>query len=145
VISNLVNHGTVLLNYRLGDLATIVPEQCGCGRTTRILSELEGRSQEFVRLADGSMVSPTMLCDVVDPYREIIRFQLVQVERDRFDLQLVCPDEETFDRVATPLRADVSRLLAGASVTPTYHDSAGAPQVGKVTRISALPVEDATP
>jgi phenylacetate-CoA ligase len=143
VISNLVNRGTVLLNYRLGDHATIVTEECSCGRTTRLLSELEGRAQEFVRLPDGSLVSPTMLADAIEPYAEIIRYQLVQVERDRFDLQLVCVDEHAFARIADRVGADASRLLAGATVEPTYHDAAGAPQVGKITRISALASEDA--
>jgi phenylacetate-CoA ligase len=144
VISNLVNRGTVLLNYRLGDLAAIVTEPCGCGRTTRLLSELEGRAQEFVRLPDGSMVSPAMLGDVMEPYREVLRFQLVQVEPDRFDLRLVCADQQTFARVASSIGADASRLLAGAEVVPSYHDADGAPQVGKLTRISALPHGDAT-
>jgi phenylacetate-CoA ligase len=142
VISNLVNRGTVLLNYRLGDLATILTEPCVCGRTTRILSELEGRVSEFVRLQDGTMFTPAMLSDLMEPYGEVIRYQLVQVENDRFDLQLVTADEAAFARTADPLAADVSRELAGAAVEPTYHDSAASPQVGKFMRVTALPDDE---
>jgi phenylacetate-CoA ligase len=142
VISNLVNRGTVLLNYRLGDLATVVTEACGCGRTTRMLSEVEGRVSEFVRLADGSMVSPAELSDLMEPYGEVIRYQLVQVAPDRFELQLVTADEADFVRIAGPLGTDVSRLLAGARVEPTYHEAAESPQIGKFTRISLLPSEN---
>jgi phenylacetate-CoA ligase len=142
VISNLVNRGTVLLNYRLGDLATILTEPCPCGRTTRILSELEGRVSEFVRLRDGVMFTPTMLADLMEPYGDVIRYQLVQVESDRFDLQLVTADETSFARTAAPLAAEVSRRLAGAAVEPTYHDSTKSPQVGKFMRITALPSDD---
>jgi phenylacetate-CoA ligase len=142
VISNLVNRGTVLLNYRLGDLATIVTEPCGCGRTTRVLSELEGRVSEFVGLHDGTIVSPTSVWDVVQPYRDVIRYQLVQRERDRFDLQLVTADEASFARLAGPLAADVSRLLQGAEVEPTYHEAAASPELGKFMRVVALPLEE---
>jgi phenylacetate-CoA ligase len=48
VISNLINHGTVLLNYRLGDLASMPDKRCPCGRTQPLLSELEGRVQDVI-------------------------------------------------------------------------------------------------
>jgi phenylacetate-CoA ligase len=145
VISNLVNRGTVLLNYRLGDLATIVTEPCGCGRTTRLLSELEGRVSELIHLADGTMISPTEVWDVVEPYREVIRYQLVQQRRDQFDLQLVAADEAAYDRIAAPLAAGVARLLAGARVDPSYHPAETSPDLGKFKRVVALPPAETTP
>ncbi len=66
----------------------------------------------------------------------------MQVESDRFDLQLVTADETSFASVAGPLAADVSRQLGGAAVEPTYHESAKAPQVGKFMRITALPDDE---
>lgn len=41
VISNLVNRATVLLNYRLGDLAILDERSCGCGRTFPLLQFIE--------------------------------------------------------------------------------------------------------
>lgn len=41
VISNLVNGATVLLNYRLGDLAILDERSCGCGRTFPLLQFIE--------------------------------------------------------------------------------------------------------
>jgi len=38
VVSNLVNKGTVLLNYQIGDLAALLPQPCTCGRTLPLLS-----------------------------------------------------------------------------------------------------------
>lgn len=43
VVSNLVNRGTVLLNYRLGDEVSAVPEACRCGRTLPRALGLAGR------------------------------------------------------------------------------------------------------
>jgi hypothetical protein len=38
VVSNLVNRETVLLNYRLGDVAASLPDRCPCGRSLPLLS-----------------------------------------------------------------------------------------------------------
>jgi phenylacetate-CoA ligase len=62
VISNLVNRATVLLNYRLGDFARLSDERCSCGRTSRILSAVEGRVSELVHLASGDIVHPLHFC-----------------------------------------------------------------------------------
>src|SRR4030067_870432 len=40
IISNLVNRATVLLNYRLHDVAALSDELCPCGRTLALLCAL---------------------------------------------------------------------------------------------------------
>ena len=45
VVSNLVNLGTVLLRYQLGDHARITSEPCACGRPSRRVVELEGKTR----------------------------------------------------------------------------------------------------
>ena len=47
VISNLVNHGTVLLNYRLGDVAVQSEPACACGRKLPVLAQINGRRDEL--------------------------------------------------------------------------------------------------
>jgi phenylacetate-CoA ligase len=46
VISNLINRGTVLLNYCLGDLASLPLDRCPCGHALPLLSNLEGRAPQ---------------------------------------------------------------------------------------------------
>ena len=58
VISNLVNGASVLLNYPVGDVAAMSTAPCPCGRTFRSLSELEGRVEDILPLADGRFVHP---------------------------------------------------------------------------------------
>ncbi len=53
VLSNLVNRGTVLLNYRLSDVAAWAPAPCRCGRSFRLLGEIEGRIEDLLTLANG--------------------------------------------------------------------------------------------
>ena len=48
VLSNLVNRGSVLLNYRIGDLGRISTAACAAGGRTHVLADLEGRTSEYV-------------------------------------------------------------------------------------------------
>ena len=78
VISNLVNRATVLLNYRLGDLAILDEHPCECGRTFPLLQSLEGRKEEIIKLPDGNIVHPRLVWSVFKKRRDVERYQVVQ-------------------------------------------------------------------
>jgi phenylacetate-CoA ligase len=78
VASNLVNRGTVLLHYLLGDLARRLPEPCRCGRSLPLLSLVEGRATDWLRSASGRPVHPQALRGVISRLRAVRRYQLVQ-------------------------------------------------------------------
>ncbi len=78
VISNLYNRGTVLLNYRLGDLGRLATAPCACGRTLPLLEALEGRRSDVVRLADGREFAPVVVSTAfIEATRGTIQSQLV--------------------------------------------------------------------
>ena len=58
VVSNLVNRGTVVLNYRLGDVATklLAGDRCPCGRSLPMLSLIEGRQDDWLKSPAGEEV-----------------------------------------------------------------------------------------
>ncbi len=53
VVSNLVSHGTVLLNYRLGDRASWATVPCTCGRQLPLISFPQGRVTDDLVATDG--------------------------------------------------------------------------------------------
>lgn len=61
VISGLCNRGTVLLNYRLGDLGVLASEPCRCGRSLPLLDHLEGRHDEMLTLPGGRQILSAVL------------------------------------------------------------------------------------
>jgi len=141
VVSNLVNRGTVLLNYRLGDVAHIVPGRCACGRTSRLLSVIEGRVSQIVHLPDGSFVHPFAVWAPVKLLEGVVRYQLVQHEPDRFELRLVTVDRATYDSVAPRVAAELRTTLRGATVEPSYHERLEQGRGGKFSPVVALPRE----
>jgi len=111
VISNLVNRGTVLLNYRLGDIGTISNEQCPCGRTLPVLSELEGRAEDIIYLPDGGLVHPRIIWSVIKQAPEVLQYQLIQHEPGKFELRIVTADEKTYRQVIPDLLSTLQDLL----------------------------------
>ena len=78
VISNLENRATVLLNYRLGDLAILDERPCECGRTFPLLKSLEGRKEDIIELLDGNIVHPRLVWNVFKKRRHVEQYQVVQ-------------------------------------------------------------------
>ncbi len=96
VISNLVNRATVLLNYPMGDMAAISRESCPCGRTFKLISELDGRTEDILVLPDGRFIHPRTIWQVFKEEREVLQYQLIQQEPELFELQIVTLDESAF-------------------------------------------------
>jgi phenylacetate-CoA ligase len=61
VTSDLTSRGTILLNYRLGDVAAVLPERCDCGRNLPLLSHPEVRRGDWTQSRDGRVIHPSML------------------------------------------------------------------------------------
>ena len=120
VLSNLVNRGSVLLNYRIGDLGRISTAACPCGRTTQVLADLEGRTSEYVMRPDGSIAGPFIVTEALNRVPGVVRFQLVQVSRTSFELQLATIDRKVFDDGAAAAADAVREILRGYDVEAVY-------------------------
>ncbi len=70
VVSNLVNHGMVLLNYRLGDVAAQLPGSCSCGRSLPLLAPPPGRTDDLIALPSGTVIHPQAIRDLFSDERE---------------------------------------------------------------------------
>lgn len=116
VISNLVNRASVLLNYPIGDLASMPQEGCPCGRTLKLLSELEGRVEDILPLADGRFVHPRAVWEVFKADRAVLQYQLTQHEPERFELTLTTLDEPAFQQSLARALPELERLLGRGAV-----------------------------
>ncbi len=111
VISNLVNHGTVLLNYRLGDVAVQSEPACACGRTLPVLAQINGRRDDSLFLADGRILHSLLVRHIFRDRLEVLQSQVVQHEPDRFEIRLATVDQPAFERLLPALKADLLDAL----------------------------------
>jgi len=58
VCTSLVERAMPLIRYRIGDTATAAEGLCSCGRTTPIVSEISGRTHNFILGRDGRRLGP---------------------------------------------------------------------------------------
>jgi phenylacetate-CoA ligase len=77
-----------LLRYRTGDMAVPIDDPCGCGRTLPRMRIVGGRSRSYAVLADGRMVSITVV-DIPKASAAVEQFQFVQDEPGVVTLKIV--------------------------------------------------------
>ena len=123
VISNLVNRATVLLNYPIGDVATLSAQRCPCGRTLTLLTELDGRVEDMLALADGRLVHPRAIWEVFKGDAEVLQYQLIQHDQRRFALVLVTVDTPSFQRALTRALPSLERVLGPGAIIDATHRS----------------------
>jgi phenylacetate-CoA ligase len=93
VVTNLDNLAMPLLRYQNGDYLTIDDEQCSCGRSLRPVSQLEGRSREFLFRSNGDRVSGGISTYVMRHVSTVSQFQVRQESLNRIRV-LVVPEKE---------------------------------------------------
>ncbi len=126
VISNLVNHATVLLNYPMGDIAALSTERCPCGRNQRLLSEVQGRVEDMLPLPNGEYLHPRAVWSVFKDDREILQYQLIQNDLRRFELRLVTADGQAFPQVRDRAIGALRLILgSGAEIAASHHTELG--------------------
>jgi phenylacetate-CoA ligase len=104
IVSNLVNRATVLLNYRLGDLATLRPSPCPCGRTLPMLSFPAGRSDDWPILPSGQLIHPQVLRTIFTNEELIWEYQVIQSSPTHLAVSILAPKDcdhpQTRERIA---------------------------------------------
>lgn len=70
VLTSLFKEAAPVIRYRIGDIASIVPGTCRCGRTLRRLSKVKGRLDDMVKIK-GVPVYPTAIDAVLRSFPEL--------------------------------------------------------------------------
>lgn len=80
------------IRYRMGDIGTISPSNCSCGRTLPVIREFIGRTGEIYRTRDGRMISPNFWCRTfmnVKLAGAIKRFQVIYLSDRSMKIKIV--------------------------------------------------------
>jgi phenylacetate-CoA ligase len=140
VVSNLVNRATILLNYRLGDLAAPIDlEACPCGRNLPLLTSLQGRVSQWIDIGDGQVFHPQAARNVMAREVDAWRYQLIQEERQRFVMRVVtgpeCDQRAAGQRIGERFRESFG---PGVAVRVEFVDDLARRPSGKVAPIVPL-------
>jgi len=90
VISNLINRATVLLNYRMGDIGRLSTQFCSCGRNLPLLTRLQGRKNDLIRLSDGEVLHQSVIMPKLYSVPGVMQIQIRQKGLTEFLIKAVC-------------------------------------------------------
>ncbi|MFT4613213.1 MAG: phenylacetate-CoA ligase [Bacteroidia bacterium] len=89
VITHLRTGDFPFIRYPTGDVGSLSQEPCACGRGLPLLSELEGRTTDFVHAADGTVLHGLALIYVLREMPEIEEFKIIQESVTEISVQWV--------------------------------------------------------
>ncbi len=120
VISNLINHATVLLNYRLGDVASILPEPCPCGRTLPLMTFPTGRIDDFIELPSGDIVHASTVRNILGVQEDVWKYQIVQESTTHIKIFLVVSTTCNRRTIEELLRKEFAQRLGDGVVLDIF-------------------------
>jgi len=115
LVTCLYNRGMPLLRYRLGDTGTMLEDRCDCGRALPLMAPSLGRQVDYLRLPDGSEVSPYSLTCAIEPTAGLMQYQIVQESVDHVLVKVV-PGPEFGTDERRKIRRLLAPILRGVSV-----------------------------
>ncbi|MBA3974735.1 MAG: hypothetical protein C0504_11035 [Candidatus Solibacter sp.] len=132
IISNLTNHATVLLNYRIGDVAVNAAGPCPCGRTLPVIGSLEGRCDDIIHLADGRSLHALQVMRRLRSASGVERLQVVQFGHGRYSIRAAGDAPNGRQAATSALVAELSALTGcRPSVTVDWVEALPAGANGK--------------
>jgi phenylacetate-CoA ligase len=81
VVTHLATRDYPFIRYRTGDIAALSEEACPCGRGLPLMTDIQGRSTDFVVAADGTVLHGLALIYVVRDLAGVRAFKIVQESR----------------------------------------------------------------
>lgn len=107
-MTSLCSYAMPLLRYRIGDYGIPSEDECPCGRSLPLLKQIEGRTDDFIRLADGRLVSPRRASTTVWETLNADQYRIIQKKMDLVFVEVKKTEklsEVALDRVSKRLEA----------------------------------------
>lgn len=115
LITSLTNFAMPLLRYQVGDTGELLPDRCSCGRGLPLIRPTLGRTVDYLRLPDGSVLTPYSLTCAVEAIEGMRQYQFVQVAADLIVLRIV-PGDEFGDDERRAVHAALMPVLPGMTI-----------------------------
>ena len=93
VVTHLATSDFPFIRYRTGDVARIATHDCECGRGLPILTDIQGRSTDFVYASNGTKMHGLSLIYVLREINGIEEFKITQQTLTHIDVEIVFAGE----------------------------------------------------
>lgn len=93
VVTHLATRDFPFIRYRTGDIGVLSEECCSCGRGLPVLTEIKGRSTDFVVAEDGTVLHGLALIYVLRDLPGVESFKITQHDIKQTQVQIVRGDQ----------------------------------------------------
>ncbi|WP_292373440.1 MULTISPECIES: phenylacetate--CoA ligase family protein [unclassified Methanosarcina] len=128
--TSLHNYAMPFIRYDTGDIGHIISDSCGCGRGSKLLKEVMGRTADFLLTPEGKYVHGYFLLYCVEDGKGIKEFQVVQEKIDKLVIKIV-PEKEFNEAHLDAIREVIRKKSNGWEVEFRYVDKIERTQAGK--------------
>lgn len=89
ICTDLTNYTMPFIRYALGDIVVLSKRKCGCGKNFPLIKSIEGRSDDFLTLPMGKLLSPVPLRVELEEINGIDQYKLIQKNISTFNVQII--------------------------------------------------------
>jgi phenylacetate-CoA ligase len=112
VVTNLNAFAMPRIRYEVGDFAIPTEEECSCGRGGYLMKTIEGRCDDFIKLPNNKMLSPSILWAAIrDNTSRVSAFQIIQEKEDTFTVNIVKVDNVNDEAVFNEINCILDKIL----------------------------------
>ncbi len=112
VVTHLATKDFPFIRYRTGDVGVLGERKCDCGRGLPLLTEIQGRTTDFVVAQDGTVMHGLAMIYVVRDIPGVRQFKVVQETLDRTRV-LLATDRDFSDENVETIRRGIGKRLGG--------------------------------
>lgn len=114
-VTNLYRKATPMIRYLLGDIATLVDDECPCGRGLPLMKEKLGRLVDYITTRNGTMISPYRVMQMLEEVPGVAQYKVIQDEDGSIEVlvMILKADGIQPDRVLQEIGQNCRQLFAG--------------------------------
>jgi phenylacetate-CoA ligase len=114
--TSLINYAMPLIRYSTGDVCEISNSTCACGRSTRLITEIKGRSVDVFYTPDKKLVHGWYFLYVFWEYcKGIKEYQVIQNKIDLIEVKIV-PDKDFNPSILNDVRRVITATYPSWSI-----------------------------
>jgi phenylacetate-CoA ligase len=110
VVTHLASGDFPFIRYRTGDRAALSPRACACGRALKLISQIEGRTNDLLLGPGGRVMHHTGISNLLKDLPGLQNYKVVQ-EREDFIRVMVITAEPLSERHQNLVRASLGAQL----------------------------------
>ncbi len=110
IVTNLANFSMPLIRYEIGDVGAMSGITCACGRGSKMLKTVTGRTTDHFRKKDGTIIHGEYFTHLFYFKDWVKKFQVVQKDYDLIEIKIVL-DGEKEEKDITQIKKDIGVIM----------------------------------